>query len=140
MMKVVVDTNILARLFLEPENASDEKQRAIVEKLFQRFSTIIIPTHVFCELSWILKNRNKFTKAEVCAGFQHLLSTSKIVCREDEVNAGMLMLERGGDFADGINEFSGRKMANDACVFATFDEDAVKLFTERGIAAMIPGL
>ena len=139
-MKVVVDTNILARLFLVPENASDEEQRAIAEKVFQQFSNIIIPTHVFCELSWILKNRNKFTKAEVYAGFQHLLNTSKIICREDEVNAGMLMLEKGGDFADGVNEFSGRMMAHGDSVFATFDKDAVKLLTERGIAAIIPQL
>jgi predicted nucleic-acid-binding protein len=139
-MKVVVDTNILARLLLEPENATDEEQRAIAEKLFRQFNSIIIPTHVFCELSWILNSRNKFTKDEIYGAFQHFLKTAKIVFREDEVNAGMLMLEKGGDFADGINEYSGRMMAHGESVFATFDKDAVKLLSERGIAAMIPGL
>jgi predicted nucleic-acid-binding protein len=139
-MKVVVDTNILARLFLEPENASDEEQRAIAEKLFQRFSSIVIPTHVFCELSWILISRNKFAKDEVYDLFQHLIKTAKIICKEDEVNAGMLMLEKGGDFADGINEYSGRILTHDESVFATFDQQAVQLLTERGIAAMIPRL
>ncbi|GHT88482.1 DNA-binding protein [Betaproteobacteria bacterium] len=139
-MKVVVDTNILARLFLEPENAADGEQRAIVEKLFLQFSSIVIPTHVFCELAWILNTRNKFTKDEVYGVFRHLLKTTKIVCKEDEVNAGMLMLERGGDFADGVNEYTGRMMTNGESVFATFDKEAAKLLNERGIAAMIPQL
>ncbi|GHU26499.1 hypothetical protein AGMMS50256_03860 [Betaproteobacteria bacterium] len=76
----------------------------------------------------------------VTAKLVTLLQTSKIVCKEDEVNAGMQMLERSGDFADGVNEYSGRMMAHGASVFATFDKDAVKLLTERGIAAMIPRL
>jgi hypothetical protein len=52
----------------------------------------------------------------------------------------MLMLEKGGDFADGVNEYTGRIMARGAVVFASFDKDAVQILTERGISAMIPGL
>jgi predicted nucleic-acid-binding protein len=138
-VKVVVDTNILARLFIEPETAADDEQRAIAEKLFLQFDEIIIPTHVFCELAWLLNGRG-YVKEEIHAVFQHLLQTSKIVCREDEVNAGMEMLGKSGDFADGVNEYSGRMMAHGASVFSSFDKQAVQRLTERGIAAMIPRL
>jgi predicted nucleic-acid-binding protein len=138
-MKVVVDTNILARLFIEPQTSADDEQRAIAERLFLKFDELIIPTHVFCELAWLLNGRG-YMKEKIHAVFQHLLQTSKITCREDEVNAGIEMLGRGGDFADGVNEYCGRMMAHGASVFASFDKQAVQLLTERGIAAMIPQL
>ena len=65
---------------------------------------------------------------------------SKVAYDTDAVSAGLRMLEDGGDFADGVLEYMGRRMADGApCVFASFDRQAVKLLTKRGVAAAIPG-
>jgi predicted nucleic-acid-binding protein len=138
-MNVVVDTNIIARLLVTPTSEADKEQRRIVENLFQRFDKVILPTHVFCELAWLLRGRGH-EKSQIYSAFQAILESSKFVCKEEEIEAGMLMLEKGGDFADGVNEYSGRMLAQGASVFATFDKQAAQLLTERGIAAMIPCL
>jgi predicted nucleic-acid-binding protein len=139
-MNVVIDTNIIVRILVNPKNAEDEKQRLIAMSLFQKFDKVIIPTHVFCEIAWLLKAHG-YDKKRIYSAFQAILESDKFVCKEEEIEAGMLMLEKNGDFADGINEYSGRMMAgHGASVFATFDKQAVQLLTERGIAAMIPGL
>jgi predicted nucleic-acid-binding protein len=49
-MKIITDTNILIRFLVN----DDEKQFKIVSKLLNDAEAIIIPTHVFCELVWVL--------------------------------------------------------------------------------------
>lgn len=138
-MNVVIDTNIIVRTLVSPKSKGDAEQRQIAFNLFQKFDKVIIPTHVFCELSWLLKGYN-FQKPQIYFAFQMILESDKFVCREEEIEAGMLMLEKGGDFADGINEYSGRVLAHGNCLFASFDKQAVQLLNERGLAAMIPRL
>jgi predicted nucleic-acid-binding protein len=110
-MKVVVDANILARTLIAPKIPADNEQRAIAENLLKKFDEVIIPTHVFCELAWVLFGQG-IKKEQIHFAFQHLMKTSKIVCKEDKINAGLQMLEKGGDFADGVNEYTGRVMAH----------------------------
>ncbi|GHT96831.1 DNA-binding protein [Betaproteobacteria bacterium] len=138
-MKVVIDTNIIIRMLINPQNEADREQRYIAENLLQRFDEVIIPTHVFCEVTWIL-DRHKYKPNQVCHVFKAFLESDKFVCKEEEIEAGMLMLEQGGDFADGVNEYTGRVMTRGLSVFASFDKKAVKLLSERGIPAMIPQL
>ncbi|GHU03387.1 DNA-binding protein [Betaproteobacteria bacterium] len=137
-MNVIVDTNIIARVFTGVDE--DVEQKKIVLKLFKQFDEVIIPTHVFCELTWTLISRYKFQREQVLFALKEFLQISKIVCKEDEVEAGLAMLRKGGDFADGVNEYTGRQMSRGATVFASFDKKAVGLLTERGIPAMIPQL
>ncbi|MDR3054902.1 MAG: type II toxin-antitoxin system VapC family toxin [Zoogloeaceae bacterium] len=138
-MNVVIDTNIIVRTLVNPKSEGDAEQREIAINLFQKFDKVIIPTHVFCELAWLLKGYN-FQKQQIYFAFQAILESDKFVCREEEIEAGMLMLEKDGDFADGVNEYSGRMIAEGNCLFASFDKQAVQLLNERGIPAMIPGL
>ncbi|GHU19080.1 hypothetical protein FACS189475_05660 [Betaproteobacteria bacterium] len=97
---------------------------------------IIIPTHVVCELVWVLGNGYKVKSDVLYATLSGFLLRDKLVTREDEIEAGMLFLEKGG----GVNAYTGHSMACGRAVFVSFDKKAVKLLTERGIAAMIPRL
>jgi predicted nucleic-acid-binding protein len=52
------------------------------------------------------------------------------------VEAGLAMLEAGGDFADGVIAYSGRWLGGET--FVSFDKEAVRLLAAQGQAAQIP--
>lgn len=133
-MKVVVDTNVMVRLLVKDH----EEQFMAAFKLFEKAEEIIIPTHVFCELEWVLSAAYKFKQEDIADKFRSMMQSHKVVIKEDEVEAGLRMLEKGGDFSDGINAYTGQVMARGVSVFVSFDKQAVRLLTEQGISALLP--
>jgi predicted nucleic-acid-binding protein len=53
------------------------------------------------------------------------------------VDAGLLVLEAGGDFADGVIAFEGSWLGG--TTFVSFDKNAVAILSEQGIQARTPG-
>jgi predicted nucleic-acid-binding protein len=47
----------------------------------------------------------------------------------------VVLLEAGGDFADGIIAFGGAALGADT--FASFDKDAARLLRQRGVSALL---
>jgi len=133
-MKIIADTNILVRFMVR----DDEAQFNAVCKLFERCEEITIPTHVICELFWVLSAAYKLKNNEILEKIALLAKSRKINLREDEVEAGLLMVRGGGDFSDGVNAYSGCLMASGGAVFASFDRSAVRLLAEQGVATLIP--
>jgi predicted nucleic-acid-binding protein len=115
----------------------DAEQNRIAADLFRNAVEIVIPTHVLCELAWVLASRYKLSQNQIQQAIATLLSIKKVRVKEDETQAGLDMMADGGDFADGVNEFVGRQMQKSS-VFVSFDRKAVKIFTARGISAMVP--
>jgi predicted nucleic-acid-binding protein len=135
-MKVIIDTNILLRYVIEIE--SDKKQTESVVLLFDKADEIIIPIHVFCELIWVLRKLYKFNYKKLILMLREFANGNKqIIINEDEFEAGLKMMELGGDFADGVNAYTGRLMTRGVAVFASFDKQAVRLLGEQGIATML---
>ena len=134
-MIVIADTNIIIRLLVR----DDESQFKSVSDLFRNAEEIIIPTTVYCEVAWVLSASYRIRKVKLLETLRKLLASKKISVREDEIEAGLSMMEEGGDFADGVNAYAGQAMAHGSAVFASFDKRAVRLLTERGISAMVPG-
>lgn len=133
-MNVIVDTNILVRFLV----GDDEKQSESATRLFRQADEIIIPTPVFCELVWVLLSAYKLESAEVLVQIGKILASRKVVARDDEVEAGLRMMEKGGDFADGVNACCGYLMARSPAIFVSFDRQAVRLLAEQGMAAQRP--
>jgi predicted nucleic-acid-binding protein len=137
-VNIIIDANILARFLLASEKETE--QHKIAAYFIDEADEIIIPTHVVCEFVWVLVNGYKVKPDIVHAALSDFLQRDKLVMREDEIEAGMFFLEKGGDFADGVNAHTGRSMTRGRAVFVSFDRKAVRLLTERGIPAMIPRL
>jgi predicted nucleic-acid-binding protein len=74
----------------------------------------------------------------VAADIRGILKLDKVVVATDEIDAGLRFLDEGGDFADGVIAYAGGKMASGPSTFVSFDQRAVGLLNDRGIAAMIP--
>jgi predicted nucleic-acid-binding protein len=132
-LKIIADTNLIVRFLLR----DDEAQFKIVTALFGKAEQIVIPTHVICELAWVLLNGYKLQSRDVLESITQIVQSHKAVVREDEIDAGLHMMAQGGDFADGVNAYSGGVMARGA-VFASFDKQVVRLLTGQGTAAMVP--
>lgn len=66
---------------------------------------------------------------------RRLMNASNVVANRPAVDAGLALLDEGGDFADGVIAYEGRWLG--AETFVSFDKEAVKLLTARGEPARL---
>lgn len=130
-MKITADTNVLARAVL----MDDPRQSAIASKLLREASLIAISLPCLCELVWLLRQGAKLSKEEVATTIRDLLDAANVVMNRPAVEAGLAMLEAGGDFADGIMAHEGKWLGGD--IFVSFDKKAVMLLAGVGEAAKL---
>jgi predicted nucleic-acid-binding protein len=133
-MNVVLDTNILLRYTI----GDDPAQAAIAGNIFQTAGEIVIPTHVLCEYIWTLRAGYKQPAGAIAAAVRAIVATDRVIVDDDEVEAGLRMMDAGGDFADGVNAYAGTRMASSTAVFVSFDQQAVRLLNGQGMSAMAP--
>ena len=62
-----------------------------------------------------------------------LTSANNVETNLPAVDAGLAMLDAGGDFADGVIAYEGRWLG--AETFVSFDKKAVQMLVDRGMAA-----
>jgi len=105
-VNVVIDTNILIRFIL----ADDDNQYQSVLKLFAEAQIITIPTIVLCEMVWVLRGY-KIERKTIVEQIEFLTQTENVVIADDEVKAGLDLFASGGDFADGVAAYVGRRLA-----------------------------
>lgn len=125
-MRVALDTNILLRLFLGDHPTQQRAALAAVKEA----ELVTIPIHALCEFVWVLTRGYRRSRAEAAAAIRALLGIANAVADQPAVSAGLAVLEAGGDFADGVIAFEGRRLGGD--LFVTFDEDAAHLLEARG--------
>jgi len=91
-----------------------------------------------CELVWVLSGGYRVKPDNILKTIEALLGSPQINVNEDEIEAGLAMMRKGGDFADGVNAYTGRHMSSGNIIFASFDKKAVRLLAAQGIPALIP--
>lgn len=120
-MKVTLDTNVLVRLATQ----DDPAQAALALRVLQKATLIAVPTPALCELVWVLLRGYRYTPAQVAHALRSLLQVRQVVCNTLAVQAGLALLESGGDFADGVIAFEGELLGGTE--FVSFDQQAIKL-------------
>lgn len=128
-MKISVDTNVLARAVLQ----DDAKQGRAASKLLKEASLIAVSLPCLCELVWILRRGAKLSKEDVALTIRDLLDAGNVVMNRPAVEAGLAILEAGGDFADGIMAYEANWLGGET--FVSFDKQAVELVMQQGQAA-----
>jgi len=126
MMKISVDTNVLARAILQDEPVQCRTAR----QLLMDASLIAISLPCLCELVWILRQGAKLPKEDVAAAIHALLETKNVALNRPAVEAGLALLEAGGDFADGIMAYEGAWLGG--TTFVSFDKQAIALLSKQG--------
>jgi len=133
-VNVAIDTNVLIRFIL----ADDEDQYQLTCKLFESAKSITIPTIVLCETVWVLRSY-KIDRKTIVEQIKAISQTANVVIADDEVKAGLDLMASGGDFADGVAAYVGRRLSpGGTAVFASFDQTAVRLLARQGYSAFVP--
>jgi predicted nucleic-acid-binding protein len=125
-MKITADTNILLRAVLD----DDPLQSPIAKKVLADADLIAVTIPTLCEFVWTLRKRDRRTAQETAMFLRALTETANIVVDEASAQAGLLLLEAGGDFADGVIAFEGQRFGGES--FATFDQKAAALISSIG--------
>lgn len=125
-MKITADTNVLVRAAV----MDDPEQAAMSVKVLEEAALIAVPLVCLCEFVWVLKRVYRFENRLIVDAIRALLDTGNVVMDRSAVEAGLAVLEVGGDFADGIIAHTGAQLGG-AC-FVSFDQKAIRLLLRQG--------
>ncbi|TAH46557.1 MAG: PIN domain-containing protein [Dokdonella sp.] len=132
-MKINVDTNVLVRAIV----ADNAAQARLAQAELAQAETIVLTIPVLCELVWVLSQGYKIDSAQIVETVKNLVDSANVVVNRPTVEAGLALLEAGGDFADGAIAYEGSWLGADE--FVSFDRKAVKLLKAQSRNARVPG-
>ncbi len=130
-MNIIVDTNVLVRAVAR----DDPHQADVAGKLLREATKIIIPTPVLCEFVWVLRKLYLFPPADIAAALRALYATANVEMNRPAVDAGLTVLNAGGDFADGVIAQEGAWLGGN--IFASFDRKAVAILAKHGHSTLL---
>lgn len=130
-MNITVDTNILVRSLVR----DDPKQAAAADRVLKSATVIAVTLPCLCELVWVLLKVYSLSRTDVAAAMRALLAIGNVEADRPAAEAGLAVLEAGGDFADGVIAYDGSRLGGQT--FVSFDRQAVKLLQAAGVAARL---
>lgn len=130
-MKITADTNLLVRVAIRDDAEQMQAARAVLEAA----EVTAIATPALCEFTWVMRHGYKQTPAKVAASIRLLLASANAAIDRPVAEAGLAMLEAGGDFADGVIAFEGAALGG--TTFVSFDKAAVRRLKKLGRDAML---
>jgi predicted nucleic-acid-binding protein len=130
-MRITVDTNILVRAVV----ADDKKQAQAAARLLKQAELIAVTLPCLCEFVWVLRRVYQFGQENISAALEALLNADNVAVNRPAVDAGLSVLNAGGDFADGLIAYEGNWLGGDT--FVSFDQQAVSLLSHQGKQAKL---
>jgi predicted nucleic-acid-binding protein len=130
-VKITPDTNLLVRAITRDDRKQAERAEAELEKA----ELIALPLPMLCEVVWVLSRGLDASPAEIAKALRAFINDPKVVLNRAAAEAGLAMLDAGGDFADGVIAHEGTWLGADD--FVSFDRKAVKLLAAQGKAARL---
>jgi predicted nucleic-acid-binding protein len=130
-MKISVDTNVLIRAVVR----DDPAQAKVATRVLKQAELIAVALPSLCEFAWVLRQVYGFTAADVAIAIRALLAVANVEVNRPAVEAGLSVLEAGGDFADGVIAYEGSWLGGES--FVSFDKKAVALLTAAGQSARL---
>lgn len=121
---MIVDTNVLVRAAVQDDAKQTERARTFMREAERLF----VSNLTFCEFVWVVSRVYRKSAFEISATIRLLISDRKVVYDRIAVEAGLSFLDVGGDFADGIIVFEGRRLGGET--FVTFDRKAAAILKE----------
>ncbi len=130
-VKITVDTNVLVRAVVR----DDAKQSRAAVRVLREAELIAVPLPVLCEFVWVLRRVYSLSVEEISAAIEALIGSKNVTVNRAAVEAGLDVLQQGGDFADGLIAFEGRWLGGET--FVSFDKQAVTLISSQGQPAKL---
>jgi predicted nucleic-acid-binding protein len=129
-MKITADTNVLVRALTEDH----AEQSKAAQSALREADIVALTIPTLCELVWVLQGY-KIRPNDIAETIRGLLNSATIVVNRPTVEAGLAMLDAGGDFADGVIAHEGNWLGADT--FVSFDKKAVRLMKAQGRSARL---
>ena len=130
-MKITADTNVLIRAAVQ----DDAHQARKAAKALREADLVAVPVPVLCEFVWVLRRGYKKSVSDISDAIQRLMKSANVVLNRPAVEAGLLVLDGGGDFADGVIAYEGDWLGAEE--FVSFDSNAVSLLQSHGTRARL---
>ena len=125
-MKIVADTNLLLRAAIE----DDPRQAELAQAELRNAQTVAIGISALCEFALVLTQRYKIPEADIADAIRTFIAAKNVIVDRVAVEAGLIILDSGGDFADGVIAHEGRLLGGET--FVSFDKQAVRLLKAAG--------
>ncbi len=130
-MKVAVDTNVLVRAAVR----DDKEQTEAAMRIMARAEMVAIAVSCLCEFAWVLRSVYGFRAPSIARAIRLLLAAENVEADRQAAEAGLVVLDAGGDFADGVIAYEGRWLGGET--FVSFDKKAVETLTAQGLSARV---
>ena len=130
-MKITADTNVLVRAITEDHG----QQSKVAQTVLKRAELVAISIPALCELVWVLSQGYKIPSSDIAETIRRLINAANIAVNRPAAEAGLALLDVGGDFADGVIAYEGNWLGADT--FTSFDKRAVKLMGAQGQSAQL---
>ena len=130
-VKITADTNLLVRAAVQ----DDPHQARQSARILQQAELVAVPVAALCEFVWVLRRGYKKTIPQISEAIRRLMNSANVVMNRPAIEAGLSVLEEGGDFADGVIAFEGEWLG--AQEFVSFDSQAVSLLRRKGARARL---
>ncbi len=125
-MKITADTNVLVRAI----TGDDERQSKAAQAELAKADVVALALPALCELVWVLSQGYKIQSGDIAQAIRRLMNGVNVVMNRPAAEAGLALLDVGGDFADGVIAYEGRWLGADT--FVSFDKKAAKLLQAQG--------
>jgi predicted nucleic-acid-binding protein len=125
-MKITADTNVLIRAAVQ----DDRHQALQAAKALREADLVAVPVTVLCEFVWVLRRGYKKSISDISDAIYRLINSANVVLNRPAVEAGLLVLDAGGDFADRVIAYEGEWLGAEE--FVSFDTNAVTVLQSQG--------
>ena len=122
-----LDTNVLARLFIEDDPDQARSARQFVTERCSEQDPAFVDRVALCEFVWVLSQSHGYRRAQIVSIVAQLLESPELLLEDaDAVGAALrIFASRNVDFADAMIGEVNRLRGCEAT--ATFDRKAAKL-------------
>lgn len=130
-MKITADTNVLIRAAVQ----DDPQQARRADKALREADLVAVSVPALCEFVWVLRRGYKTSVSDVSDAIHRLMNSANVVMNRPAVEAGLRVLDAGGDFADGAIAYEGEWLGAEE--FVSFDAKAITLLQSKGMRARL---
>jgi predicted nucleic-acid-binding protein len=130
-LKITADTNVLVRAAV----SDDPHQTNLAAEMLRSAEIVAVTLPTLCEFVWVLARGYRRPVREITEAIRRLADSTTVRMDRPAVDAGLIVLEAGGDFADGVIAFEGRRLGG--AVFTSFDRTAIELVAAAGGATYL---
>jgi predicted nucleic-acid-binding protein len=129
-MKITADANVLVRALTDDH----AEQSGAAQIALSKADIVALTIPTLCELVWVLRSY-RIQSSDIAGTLRDLLNRANIVVNRPAAEAGLAVLDAGGDFADGVIAYEGNWLGADT--FVSFDKKAVRLIEAQGVSARL---